>query len=420
MDGPETITEEEFDDWEPFPVAHGRVTQAISYDNADAEIRRRIHNGSLRACAREFSERIVSHQGASTDVSHSSFAIIDSSAWPSGSPARQETIWKTSSFDFSVPSRDGITFIQCTGIRLEASGVDQILIDAGHLKPAHAKAAGTREEAVAQERQADMGADASRSKLDEAISGTPVNLSEPEIDPAALEPGSSIGKDLFETWTRVPVAYFELFNHYGDNDITISTIFRRVTNGLLRVAAELVVWQENDETRKDHFHLLTPQLWAVLNPGFGAHIWRNGEIDALILRRPGGYVSRNDPTVTLIDVRFEPSGIDRMLGRDEHRPLAVSDPPPVPPVLLAPPEPAKPKGGAPRKGWWDDLWIEVIRQVRSGKLTADSFSTAAKLEIHLVEIVEDQQRETRFSPGDSTVKPMSLKLFKYLKESGGK
>lgn len=95
-----------------------------------------------------------------------------------------------------------------------------------------------------------------------------------------------------------------------------------------------------------------------------------------------------------------------------------SGPPPIPPAdTTASPPPlveqsARNVGGRPRKGWWDDLWIELIRRIQAGKLNPTS---AAQLE----NIMNDWLTQRGYSPGDSTTKPTALKLFNYLKENRG-
>jgi hypothetical protein len=88
--------------------------------------------------------------------------------------------------------------------------------------------------------------------------------------------------------------------------------------------------------------------------------------------------------------------------------LAGTDPSATP---AAPP--GKKKGGAPRKDWWDHLWIEMIRRIENGTLDPAS---AADLERDMLEWLGAQG----IYPGDSTLKTTSRNLFKYLKEKRGK
>lgn len=70
---------------------------------------------------------------------------------------------------------------------------------------------------------------------------------------------------------------------------------------------------------------------------------------------------------------------------------------------------ARPKGGAPRKPFWDPLWIEMIRRIRAGTLNPKSSG-------ELERIMEDWCDSRGFTPGDGTLHRTALNLFKYLSE----
>jgi len=146
------------------------------------------------------------------------------------------------------------------------------------------------------------------------------------------------------------------------------------------------------------------QSWAYLAPD-EMYFWNGGDITLWSN-------SGNTELGRFFGVRFDPSDFSEFVTETVDRPAEASSP--TLNVGVHPPE--KNRGGAPRKVWWDDLWIEVIRQIESGKLRKGFKTSAAKLEIHLLETAEAMG----FSPGDSTLKPMSLKLFKYIEENGGK
>lgn len=77
-------------------------------------------------------------------------------------------------------------------------------------------------------------------------------------------------------------------------------------------------------------------------------------------------------------------------------------------------KPARGRRGAPRKDWWDLLWIEMIRRIRAGTLKPKNQADLQRiLEEHAGNVLDVDY-------GDSTLKPMASNLFKYLQENGGK
>ena len=138
--------------------------------------------------------------------------------------------------------------------------------------------------------------------------------------------------------------------------------------------------------------------------------WDTGDITFKV----GGVTGYGDWTrIIFLDVRFKQIQSDAPADWFALKPkqsVATRDKATQPQSAEAPPPPASKKGGAPRKGWWDDLWISVIAQIQSGAIKAGGFPSAAKLEEHLIGIAEGKG----FFPGESTLKPMSQKLFKFI------
>jgi hypothetical protein len=236
--------------------------------------------------------------------------------------------------------------------------------------------------------------DSNDKKPRDAIRGWPAPAAPQPVQPQS---GETIGREAFETWVRAPLAYSTLVDHYGSVDIAISSIFRRVTNGLLRAASELAVWEECGKRREDEYSLISAKLWIVLSPGYQAHLWKNGEIDALLSSRRGGYVTVDDPTVTLIDVRFEPSGLDKMLGRSAER--------------AAPPGPSPQarKGGRPPKTYWEDVLIHFFDEIYRGDLKPKN---QAELEDTMASWISEMYNET---PSEAIIRTRAVKLWSIYK-----
>lgn len=144
------------------------------------------------------------------------------------------------------------------------------------------------------------------------------------------------------------------------------------------------------------------------------HFWEtNGESAIFQVYTDAGGYGGGAISQRFFNVRFDP---ESLRGKPVAQPPHQAVEPIKPNASAVEPAIARKRVGAPRKGWWDDLWIEILSRVQRGELHGQTAKSAARLEDHLLDIAEGMG----FSPGDSSLKPMSLKLFKYLKESGGK
>lgn len=191
-------------------------------------------------------------------------------------------------------------------------------------------------------------------------------------------------------------------------------LWRRLQSGLLRaVAGTMIV----DDDPHRYLQIIPKSMWAAQNePEDYDALWHFGSRTFVIGSR-SGYGDHQE--INCFDIRFKPSGVEAIIQScgggatvtPATQPIAI-----VAPAVTALPAPTEKKGGRPRKDWWDDLWIEILRRIGDGRLGPDSAPSGNQLEYVLLDIA----KELGFSPGDSTLKPMALKLFKYLRENGGK
>lgn len=91
-------------------------------------------------------------------------------------------------------------------------------------------------------------------------------------------------------------------------------------------------------------------------------------------------------------IRFNPRQLEKLIGV---------------PVLQPTTEP-KAKGGAPRKEFWDDLWIAIFAQLWDGKLKP---TTQSDIERAMLDWAERRGEKL----GETTVKKPAQKLFKAYK-----
>lgn len=174
----------------------------------------------------------------------------------------------------------------------------------------------------------------------------------------------------------------------------------RLSAGVIDAAARSAVLRTGDQRSQFDLRVIGQRFWNPPWQATGEDWFDTGDLQIQRVRYED--VNEDDAwgpgplpivvaSMIFFEVRIDPAGLQR--------------------VESAPP-PRRP-GGAKRKGWWDDLWVEMIRRMEAGSLNP---ATAVELE----SIMGDYLDDLGFSPGDSTLKPMSLKLFKYLQERGGK
>lgn len=226
----------------------------------------------------------------------------------------------------------------------------------------------------------------------------------------------SITSAEYAEWTFAPDAAKTLSREYSDASLGQSTLVRRLEAGLLRAVARTVVRPGAEQADLENA-LIKPSTWKRLPSGYDSHLWVSGDIDADF--RPSGRYGEleEERWVSFFGIRFEPKGLALIHPAFTETPQNASDLPlptsPIGGINAAPSSTKRP--GAPRKGWWDDLWIEVMRRIADGRLHADTATSGSRLEYDLLDIAQT----LGVFPGDSTLKPMALKLFKYLRENGG-
>ena len=71
----------------------------------------------------------------------------------------------------------------------------------------------------------------------------------------------------------------------------------------------------------------------------------------------------------------------------------------------------KSKGGRPAAAWWDDLWVEIARQLYDGDLKP-------KAQADIETAMKDWAATHGESPADSTIRPRARKLWTALNKNG--
>lgn len=164
-------------------------------------------------------------------------------------------------------------------------------------------------------------------------------------------------------------------------------IMGRLKSGYIEAVARQCEWQGNLTS-------LVPvprACWQAMTDYGDDYFWETGD---------ASFTHKNS-LARLFDVRFNTLFADKPQGLEQ---------PQFPESEAVRPNASQVNtGGAPRKAWWDDLWIEMIRRIRADELHPE---TAAELQ----RIMLDWLGEQGFYPGEDTLKKTARKLFKYLQE----
>jgi hypothetical protein len=79
--------------------------------------------------------------------------------------------------------------------------------------------------------------------------------------------------------------------------------------------------------------------------------------------------------------------------------------PKAPSAVKSKAAPSVPKGGRPKADWWDDLWVEICRQIYEGELIP---KRQADIERAMLEWVTNRGEDV----GATTIRPRASKLWK--------
>lgn len=134
-------------------------------------------------------------------------------------------------------------------------------------------------------------------------------------------------------------------------------------------------------------------------------------------------LTANLNTVDAVQRSFREAHDRAMRQLEQHRFTFTKPPPPklapagqkdTKPAAVAPDTapPKRAREGRLPADWWDDLWIEIFRQVYLGELKPKS-------QADLVRAMQQWLSEQDIHAADSTLKPRARKLLKMLKESDG-
>ena len=188
-----------------------------------------------------------------------------------------------------------------------------------------------------------------------------------------------------EALTRVAAAM--------DASSAISAICTRAYAGLIE--AKAVCFIVNDQASDDA--LIPKEFWWGEGDGALKENWKAGDFETRINSSPDMNFS---PDMKAFGVSFSRSGIEALVAPAQVRGLSETSPPAN-------------VGGRPPAAWWDDLWIEIARQLWTGELHPKKQSDieAAMLKWAIA---------NGHSPAESTIRRRARKLRTALSDEGKK
>ena len=208
-------------------------------------------------------------------------------------------------------------------------------------------------------------------------------------------------KEEFEQWLTPTQAFDALSGQWG-SVTTYHALTERLRNDLLHACSEVaIVTKYGREISREVMDPIPFHHWREnVGPGYRASFWRTGNFE---IRSSGGH----DSSFTYIGTRFDPGAVHALIER-LHTPSLIATP-----RLGADPQtpPAKHAGGAPPKAWWDDLWIEIFRQIHCGDL---QFKRQADIEKAML----DWANANGHKMSETTARNAARKLFNALSQEG--
>jgi len=216
----------------------------------------------------------------------------------------------------------------------------------------------------------------------------------------------------FEQWLRPSEVLQRLPSDWPD-DTKKRVIKRRLADGHIRSAARHSVFENYGSIGSGDFLPIEPFLWAFPWRAVEVDFWTGGDIEFIFDSEPhfdsgfGGPILITEDTPPpppppspsaqdyiggeYLDVRLHPRDVDNQWPK--------------------PPNISSGKAGRPSAQWWEDMWIEIARQLYAGDL--DHHSQAA-----LEKAMHDWIAANGHDAGESTVRRRAQRLFQALNREG--
>jgi hypothetical protein len=162
------------------------------------------------------------------------------------------------------------------------------------------------------------------------------------------------------------------------------TICKRAHSGLIRARAERFMIGTNVHNE----HEIPKEFWWAEGHEALTQNWPTGDFDT--------WVKRGQVHLQAFGVSFLRADIEKMIP-----------PPATKASVAATPTPSK--GGRPKADWWEELWIEVCRQLYVGDLKP---KTQADIERAMLQWISDHDK----SAGETTIRDRASRLWRAIKD----
>lgn len=182
--------------------------------------------------------------------------------------------------------------------------------------------------------------------------------------------------EAFADWL-IPSDMIEVFYQRGEPE-PMALVIAMLSDGLLRSGARRLVVDGRDLGKR----LIPRELWQAVSR---TDVWKTDRF------RLSGQRENGTPwSVSAYDVRIDPN--------------AQTIPPPVP---GPPPQPAQKARGRLPASWWDDLWVELCRQLYAGDLKPDSQAVIERA-------MHDWLAARGMEAGETTIRERARRLYRAL------
>ena len=214
----------------------------------------------------------------------------------------------------------------------------------------------------------------------------------------ADEPLQKLTAEELATWTPMVRAVRQI-ETVLDPYTTINALLRRLIGGQLRSGAESHTFDQE----KGGIIEIAPARWSM-HHSFENDVWRTGILVILLDTEGYGY-RRPYHHLTYYDVRFEPSGLAKMMVAFD-----IAPPPPAPPAPTT--EQAMGSKGGRRATWWRALvLIELAGQLYEGDLKPKKLADLEKA-------ASDWLARQGEYPGEHTVRNVVTPLWERISKEG--
>jgi hypothetical protein len=213
----------------------------------------------------------------------------------------------------------------------------------------------------------------------------------------------------FATWLTPKKALTAIGN--VDAVVAIALIRHRASIGRVRAAAEYILWPDGEQKRQDELAAI-PASWWKLTTGLqdvSAPFW-TAPVGDLVIETDSGIDAM---VYHFSGVRFEPDGI--LALREPEAQEATTDPfaklPLIAPSASVLLQATRHAGGAPPKPWWDDLWVEMFRQIWESELKPTAMA-------HIAQAMQQWADDHGHALSEATAKRAARKLWAVAKPGG--